>query len=447
MANSISIDAARTNATLEAACTWGQTPDGGMNRVALNDDDKSARDWFIAETKKSGCTHKIDKMGNIFAIRPGLNNDIPPIALGSHLDTQPTGGRYDGILGIVCALEVLKCVHDNDIKTYAPLAVVNWTNEEGARFPQAMCSSGVWAEEFPLSYVYGLKDGAGKSFESELERIGYKGEIECSFRHNPLLAHFEVHIEQGPLLDRAEKPAAVVTGVESIKWYYLTITGRESHAGSTPMDERQDALLGAAQIVNAANRAVTDPSLKSGRLGARATIAWIESSPQSPNTIAGRVKISLDLRATTDADMAVLVEQCQADFNEVADRLGVGMDMKHTWTSKEINFDKTMVDCIRESAKEIGCDMELVSHIGNTNLNIPYKLNINTRHANIILQGHDSVYTSRRVPTAMIFARCKDGVSHNPSEYTRPEDCASSAEVLLGAYLRYDEQVRAQHTS
>jgi hydantoinase/carbamoylase family amidase len=268
-----------------------------------------------------------------------------------------------------------------------------------------------------------LKDGAGKTFESELKRIGYQGNVECSFRHNPLLAHFEVHIEQGPLLDRAEKPAAVVTGVESIKWYYITITGRESHAGSTPMDDRQDALLGAAEIITAANRAVTDKNLASGRLGARSTIAWIESSPQSPNTIAGRVKISLDLRATTDADMAILVKQCEESFNEVADRLGVGFDMEHTWTSQEIKFDTTMVDCIRASAREEGCDMELLSHI-----------------------GHDSVYTSRRVPTAMVFARCRNGVSHNPSEYTRPEDCAVSAQVLLGAYLRYDEQIREKHS-
>lgn len=422
MASTVKIDAARANATWEAACTWGRTSDGGMDRVALNDDDKSARDWFMEETRKYGCTHKIDKMGNIFAIRPGENNEIPPVAIGSHLDTQPTGGRYDGILGIVCGLEVLRCVHDNDIKTYAPLAVVNWTNEEGARFPQAMCSSGVWAEEFPLSYVYGLKDGTGVTFKSELKRIGYQGEIECSYKHNPLLAHFEVHIEQGPLLDQAEKPAAVVTGVESIKWYYITISGRESHAGSTPMDQRQDALLGAAEIITAANRVVTDTSLQSGKLGARATVAWIESSPQSPNTIAGKVKISLDLRATTDADMAVVVKQCEEDFNKIADRLGVGFDMQHTWTSQEIKFDSSMVECIRQSAKDEGCDMELVSHI-----------------------GHDSVYTSRRIPTAMIFARCKDGVSHNPNEYTRPEDLAISAQVLLGAYLRYDEQLRTQH--
>ncbi|MBE7182479.1 MAG: M20/M25/M40 family metallo-hydrolase, partial [Terriglobus roseus] len=200
MAPDLKANAERTNATLAAACTWGATEDGGMDRVALNSDDKSARDWFVSEVKKYGCSVKIDKIGNIFAVRPGANNDIPPVGLGSHLDTQPTGGKYDGILGVVCALEVLKCVHEAGLETYAPLAVVNWTNEEGARFKQAMCASGVWAEEFPLDYVYGLADGEGKTFKDELQAIGYLGGVEASFRHNPLLAHFEVHIEQGPLL-------------------------------------------------------------------------------------------------------------------------------------------------------------------------------------------------------------------------------------------------------
>ncbi|KAK3044524.1 hypothetical protein LTS18_001035 [Coniosporium uncinatum] len=369
-----------------------------------------------------GCTVKIDTMGNIFAIRPGQNNSLPPIAIGSHLDTQPTGGKYDGILGVVCGMEVLSVLHENDVSTYAPLAVVNWTNEEGARFPQAMCSSGVWADEFPLEYVHGLKDDSGVSLRSELEKTGYLGEVECSYRANPLLAHFEVHIEQGPELDRAEKPAALVRGVESIKWYYITLTGREGHAGSTPMDERKDALLGASRIIVAANKIVTDTALESGKLGARATVAWIENYPQSPNTIAGRTKINLDLRAVTDDYMDVVIKQCEKDLPKIAEELGLGFKMESYWTSKEILFNTEMAECIRQSAREEGCDMELVSHI-----------------------GHDSVYTSRRVPTAMIFARCKDGISHNPNEYTRPEDCAASAQVLLGAYLRYDQTIREQN--
>lgn len=358
-------NAARTNATLSAACTWGATPDGGMNRLALNADDKSARDWFVAETARLGCTHKIDTMGNIFAIRPGTNNSLPPIAIGSHLDTQPTGGKYDGILGIVCGLEVLNCLHENAVETYAPLAVVNWTNEEGARFPQAMVSSGVWAGEIPLERAHGLRDDDGISIKEELVKTGYLGTVECSWEANPLLAHLEVHIEQGPLLDKAEKSAAVVTGVESIRWYYITLTGKESHAGSTPMEIRQDALLGASRMIVAANRAVTDSELESGKLGARATVAWIQSSPQSLNTIAGKVKFGLDLRTVSDADMEVVVAQYQKDVKDIAEELGLTYKMEHVWTSKAINFNEAVVSCIRESAKGEGCDMELVSHIGH----------------------------------------------------------------------------------
>jgi hydantoinase/carbamoylase family amidase len=304
-------------------------------------------------------------MGNIFAIRPGTNNSLAPIAIGSHLDTQPTGGKYDGILGIVCGLEVLACLHENNVQTYAPLAVVNWTNEEGARFPQAMVSSGVWAGEFSLEYAHAVKDDNGISIKDELIKTGYLGTTECNWEVNSLLAHFEVHIEQGPLLDKAEKSAAVVTGVESIKWYYITLIGKESHAGSTPMDIRKDALLGASKMIAAANRAVTDPGLASGKLGARATVAWIQSSPQSLNTIAGKVKFGLDLRAISDADMEIVVNQCKEDVDAIAKECGLEYKMEHAWTSKAINFNETMVGCIRESARGEGCDMELVSHIGH----------------------------------------------------------------------------------
>jgi hydantoinase/carbamoylase family amidase len=338
-----------------------------MNRVALNADDKLARDWFCAEVTKYGCTTTVDAMGNIFAVRPGTSKKaLPPIAIGSHLDTQPTGGKYDGILGVVCGLEVLKVLHENKVETYAPFAVINWTNEEGARFPQAMVSSGVWAGEFTLDFAHALKDDNGISIRDELEKIGYLGTTPCNWETNPLLAHFEVHIEQGPLLDKAEKPSALVKGVESIQWHFITLTGTESHTGSTPMDDRKDALLGASRAVVAINHAVTCKDLESGKLGARATVAWIQSSPQSLNTIAGKVKLGLDLRAETDDDMEVVLAQCQKDVKEVAEELGLELKMEHSWTSKAMDFNATMVECVRASAKEEeGCDMELVSHIGH----------------------------------------------------------------------------------
>ncbi|QDS67496.1 hypothetical protein FKW77_001406 [Venturia effusa] len=425
----LDIDAVTFNQTWLKACEHGQLPatqanglTTGMNRLSLNADDKLARDWFVAETKSLGCEVKIDKMGNVFAILPGQNSTLAPIGIGSHLDTQPKGGRYDGILGVCLGIEVLRSIVKSGRRPYAPLCVVNWTNEEGARFKSCMVGSGVWSGAVPLATAHELKDDEGISLLSELEKTGYLGDVECSFKENPLLAHFECHIEQGPKLDRAKEACAVVTGVESITWYYVTLHGKEGHAGSTPMDKRQDALLGAAKIIDAANRIVTDETLESGRLGARATVAWIQSEPQSLNTIASKVKVGLDLRAATDADMAVVVAEVKKQFPLIASAQNLAMDLEHSWTSAGRDFDPKMRSCLATAAEEEGCGMKLVSHI-----------------------GHDSVYTSRVVPTAMLFTRCKDGMSHHPSEFAREEDCVTSARVLLKAWSLYDEMVRTEH--
>lgn len=336
-------------------------------------------------------------MGNIFAIRPGENNDLPPIGLGSHLDTQPTGGKYDGILGVVSGMEVLKTIHANNIKTYAPLAVINWTNEEGARFPPAMLSSGVWGGAFTTEYGHNRSDMDGVTLKQELERIGFLGAIPCSYDANPLSAHFEVHIEQGPILDSAESAVGIVKGVQSIRWYNVDVVGREAHTGTTPMDRRSDALLGAAKMIVETNRFVTEGEL--AERGARATIAVINSGPQSINTIAGKVRMGLDIRAPADADVETVEALCKARFEEICKEHGLTMNFDCFWISPALHFDPIMVQCVRDSAKSIGCGMELVSGA-----------------------GHDSVYTSLKVPTAMIFVRCRDGVSHNPAEYSRPEE-------------------------
>lgn len=336
-------------------------------------------------------------MGNIFAIRPGQNNSLPPIGIGSHLDTQPTGGKYDGILGVTCGMEVLKTLHTNNITTYAPLAVINWTNEEGARFPPAMLASGVWGGAFTAEYGHGRADPNGTTLKQELERIGFLGEVPCSYDANPLSAHFEVHIEQGPILDGAESAVGVVKGVQSIRWYNINVVGREAHTGTTPMDRRSDALLGAAKMIVATNCFVTEGELAAR--GARATIAVINSGPQSINTIAGKVRMGLDIRAPADADVETVEDLCKARFVEICKEHGLTMEFDRFWSSPALHFDPTMVQCVRDSARSIGCEMELVSGA-----------------------GHDSVYTSLKVPTAMIFARCRDGVSHNPAEYTRPEE-------------------------
>ncbi|TLD39363.1 putative N-carbamoyl-L-amino acid hydrolase [Venturia nashicola] len=425
----LEIDAAALKQTWLNACEHGQLPAAqanglttGMNRLALNADDKLARDWFVEEMKALGCDIKIDKMGNIFATLPGQNDQLPPIGIGSHLDTQPTGGRYDGILGICLGISILRSVVNSGKKPYAPLSIINWTNEEGARFKSCMVGSGVWSGAIPLEKAWGLKDDEGISLISELEKTGYLGTTECDHKANPLLAHFECHIEQGPKLDCAEEACAVVEGVESIMWYYITLYGKEGHAGSTPMKGRQDALLGAAKIIDCANRIVTDEALESGRLGARATVAWIQSEPQSLNTIAGKVKIGLDLRARTDGDMAVVVSEIKKQFMEIAEKQNLKMDLDHAWTSAGRDFDPKMRACLSAAAEEEGCKMKLVSHI-----------------------GHDSVYCSSVVPTAMLFTRCKEGMSHHPSEFAREEDCVTSARVLLKAWEAYDEKIREEH--
>ncbi|RDI87276.1 hypothetical protein Vi05172_g2915 [Venturia inaequalis] len=425
----LEIDAAALKETWLKACEHGQLPAAqanglttGMNRLALNADDKLARDWFVEETRALGCEIKIDKMGNIFATLPGLNPHLAPIGIGSHLDTQPTGGRYDGILGICLGISILRSIVTSGKKPYAPLSIINWTNEEGARFKSCMVGSGVWSGAIPLETAWELRDDEGVSLVGELEKTGYLGSIECSHEGNPLLAHFECHIEQGPKLDRAEEACAVVEGVESIMWYYITLYGKEGHAGSTPMKGRQDALLGAAKIIDAANRVVTDESLESGNLGARATVAWIQSEPQSLNTIAGKVKIGLDLRASTDGDMDIVVREMKKQFSHIAEKQGLKMDLDHAWTSAGRDFDPKMRACLSAAAEGEGCQMKLVSHI-----------------------GHDSVYCSRVVPTAMLFTRCKEGMSHHPSEFAREEDCVVSARVLLKAWEAYDGMVREEH--
>lgn len=338
-------------------------------------------------------------MGNIFAIRPGQNNSLPPIGIGSHLDTQPTGGKYDGILGVTGGMEVLKTIHANNITTYAPLAIINWTNEEGARFPPAMLASGVWGGAFTTEYGHSRPDlnDSSTTLKDELKRIGFLGDVPCSYEANPLSAHFEIHIEQGPILDAAESPVGVVRGVQSIRWYHVDVVGREAHTGTTPMDRRSDALLGAAKMIVATNKFVTEGELAAR--GARGTIAVINSGPQSINTIAGKVRMGLDIRAPADEDVEKVEQLCIAKFEEICKEHGLTLGFDRFWNSPALHFDPTMVQCVRSSARSIGCEIELVSGA-----------------------GHDSAYTSRKVPTAMIFARCRDGVSHNPAEYTRPEE-------------------------
>lgn len=421
MVPTIKANADRYNKTLHESCKWGALGETGMNRLALNDDDKSVRQWFIEQTKALGCKVTVDEMGNIFAVREGENNSLPPIGIGSHLDTQPRGGRYDGIAGVQAGLEILRTLSENNVKTYAPIAVVDWTNEEGARFPKAMVSSGVWSGAIPLADGHGLKaideaSAPGTTLGSELERIGFKGETAASYEANPLSAHFEMHIEQGPVLEARQTQVGIVTGVQGMRWYDAKVTGFEAHTGSTPMDHRADALVAASIMV----QTIEETANQHGGLG---TVGVINSSPQSTNTIPGHVTFSIDCRHTAEEKLETYVNELFPKLQEIAKKRGVEFSYKEKWRSAQLKFHEDCVNSLQDSANAEGL----------SNLEIQSGA------------GHDSCYTSRKVPTGMLFVPCYKGISHNPAEYSSADALADGLHTMLGAVLRYDELLRSRN--
>ncbi|CAG9946116.1 unnamed protein product [Clonostachys rosea f. rosea IK726] len=426
---------ARLAETLHESCQFGaahpygsDTTETGMARLSLDDSDKAVRDWFIKSAESLGCKVSVDEMGNIFAVRPGKNNDAPPIMMGSHLDTQPTGGRYDGILGVLGGLEVLKVLNENSYETEGPVGVVDWTNEEGARFPKMAVSSGVWAEQVPLEDAWNLKEvtanhDSPKTMKEELTRIGYLGKNPASYRSNPFAAHFELHIEQGPILEDQGQKIGVVEGVQAFKWFEITVKGRDSHAGTTPLYARKDAVLSAARMVAAAN-----PIAK--RLGGLTTTGIFETKPGTVNTMAHTVVFTLDIRHMKNETLSQMEEECRAEFQRIAhedSEKGVEVDWKLLVDSPAVEFNPDCIRVVEQSATDV-CSALPQTHADG-------KL----WRRMISGAGHDSCYTNTRCPTSMIFTPTKDGISHNPVEYCSAEDCALGASVLLGAVLRYDK--------
>ena len=424
----------------------------GLSRLALTDNDKSARDWFVATTTELGCHVHVDQMGNVFAVRPGLSRDAPATYAGSHLDSQPSGGRFDGILGVAAGIEILRVLNENWIETEGPVGVVNWTNEEGARFPVSMMGSSVWAGRIPVDKAWGVRSVSNGMEEvtvkEELERIGYLGDVPC--RHDKegtrLGAHFELHIEQGPKLEQSRQKIGIVEGVQAYKWFTLTITGRESHAGTTDFSVRADALSMAAEILRRV-RTIAES------LQGLATVGIMNVLPGSVNTVPGQVKMSLDLRNQNDRRLKRMVQKLE-DFVEMVNtgKEPVGMqleakgkgnkkpmqpnevekyrkmhentltrihvDLKEDFSSSATTFNGQAINCIQESAQAL---------VGGDNI-----------QRMISGAGHDSVCTSMHCPTGMIFVPCKDGVSHNPKEWCEEEDCEIGANVLLHSLLRMD---------
>ncbi|MBX6321062.1 MAG: Zn-dependent hydrolase [Rhodospirillaceae bacterium] len=406
MASNLRINGQRLWDSLMEMARIGATEKGGVCRLALTDLDRQGRDLFVRWAKEAGCTVSVDAMGNIFARRPGRRPDLPPVGAGSHLDSQPTGGKFDGAYGVLAALEVVRTLNDYRYETLAPIEIVVWTNEEGSRFAPAMVGSGVFAGAFDLEYGLSRTDTGGRTLGEELRRIGYAGEAAPGGR--PFAAFFEAHIEQGPILEAEGKGIGVVQGVQGIRWYDVTVTGQEAHAGPTPMARRHDALVGAARLVEAVNRIGLE-----NQPHACATVGMLQNSPNSRNTIPGRVFFSIDFRHPKEETLDRMDAAIRAAGEAVARDIGLTVDIKEIWYSPPVVFDAACVAAVRAAAEGLGLGhMDIISGA-----------------------GHDSCYMARVAPTAMVFVPCADGISHNEAESATPEDVANGCNVLLHAML------------
>ena len=405
-AKNLRVDAERLWRSLMELARIGATEKGGVCRLALSDLDRQARALFITWAKSAGCRVQIDKIGNIFARRPGLDESLPPVMTGSHIDSQPTGGKFDGAYGVMAGLEVIRTLNDLGIKTRAPVEVVAWTNEEGARFAPAMVGSGAFAGVFDLAYACARADVEGKTIGEELRRIGFDGPAEVGGRD--VGAYFEAHIEQGPILENEKKTIGVVTGAQGQRWYEITVTGQEGHAGPTPMTQRKDALVGAARMITEVNRIGLDHK----PLG-RATVGMVQVSPNSRNTIPGKVFFTVDFRHPVDCGLSAMDAELRHATTAIADQLGLALDLQQIWYFAPTPFDRDCIANVREGAVRGGySNMDIVSGA-----------------------GHDAVYMARVAPTAMIFVPCEGGISHNEVENATPADIEAGANVLLHAIV------------
>lgn len=398
------IDGARLWDSLMRMAQLGATERGGVNRQTLTDLDREARDLFISWCREAGCRIRIDPTGNIFARRPGRLGGHRAVLAGSHLDTQPAGGKFDGAYGVLAGIEVVRTLNDRDQATERPIEVVAWTNEEGCRFAPSMMGSGVFAGQFDPGRVAATTDAEGRRFGAELERIGYRGTDRVSI--DEVAAYFELHIEQGPVLEQTGKTIGVVTGAQGQRWFDLIVTGQEAHAGTTPMENRRDALLGAARIVEAVRR-IGREHLP----GACATVGQLDVHPNSRNTIPGRVGFSVDLRHPEEGRLSSMRSALEAEAAATCSAAGLHVSVEEIWHQSPLRFDPGCIDAVRRGAAAVGCGaMGIVSGA-----------------------GHDACHIAERVPTAMIFIPCAGGISHNELEDATREDCAAGCNVLLHA--------------
>ncbi len=405
-ASTLRIDGARLWQSLMELAAIGTTAKGGVCRLALTELDGQGRDLFVRWAREAGCSIRIDAIGNIFARRSGRDDGLPPVMMGSHIDTQPTGGKFDGNYGVLGGLEVVRTLNDASIETEAPIEVVVWTNEEGSRFVPVMMGSGVFADAFTLEHALAQRDGQGISVGEALDNIGYAGTPVTS----PAVgAYFEAHIEQGPLLEASDRVIGVVQGALGQRWYDVVVHGMEAHAGPTPMELRRDALLAASRLVIEINRIALDHAPH-----ARGTVGALAVFPDSRNVIPGKVSMSVDLRAGDDAVLLEMDADLRATCAQIASEHGVTIDVQQVVYFPPQPFAPELAESIRAAARSLGySEMDVVSGA-----------------------GHDAVYLARLAPTAMIFVPCLDGISHNEIEDAKPEHLEAGCNVLLQAVLR-----------
>ena len=383
----------------------GATQKGGVCRLTLTDDDRLGRDRFVQWCRQAGLAIEIDGIGNIFARRSGLEAGLPPVAVGSHLDSQPSGGKFDGAYGVMAGLEIVRTLNDAGIQTRAPIELAAWTNEEGSRFVPTMMGSGVYAGVYEVEYALAQKDVEGVSVREALASTGYAGDA----KPHALGAYFEVHIEQGPVLEQTRTTIGVVLGALGQRWFDVAISGQDSHAGPTPMETRKDALLAASRLVIEVNRIATAfPD------NARGTVGFMQVKPNSRNVVPGEVRMTVDLRNAKDATLSAMVEELNGKVALIEKETGTEIALTEVVYFPPSEFAPELVKSVREGSKAFGYS-----------------------HRDIVSgAAHDAVYLSRIAPTAMVFVPCEGGISHNESENARPEDIAAGCNVLLHAVVQ-----------
>ena len=401
------INGGRLQGALEEMAKIGGTPGGGVQRLTLTDEDKQARDLYVSWLEELNLEIKVDEMGSIFGKRAGKNNDLPPVMSGSHIDSQPKGGRFDGILGVMGPLEVVRTLHENNVETERPIIICDWTNEEGSRFAPAMVASGVWAGALERDWAYDRTDINGLRFEDELKRIGYKGSAPC--QKWPVHCYYEYHIEQGPILEMEDKLIGAPKGILCLHWYDIYLEGEANQVGPTPMEGRHDALCATAEMILKVNELP-------GRMGGNmvATVGEIQNYPNSRNIIPDKVHFTVDIRSWDDDHAIKAWELVRKDFEDIAEQRGCPIKIEETWRVEHSPFDEKRVQLIMDSADSLGYSyLHMVSGA-----------------------GHDASYMNQVCPTAMIFVPSIGGRSHVEVEKTTWEDCEAGANVLLHAMLR-----------